>query len=160
LQEFNDRDVTGMRIGLIIAAPYIKLSMAGYSERVRMTSEVMRDRDDPCSPDFLAVLQAAETALPRWNWLARTSMAHLPRAWGSLTQIRLDGELTRLVIEARVDSGDLHAHPSPVASTVCKGVSWIWTSFPDGRTTIAAKPPGPCAIRAGATWSFSFRTTS
>jgi hypothetical protein len=92
--------------------------------------------------------------------MARAWLSSLLRTWGSVTEIRLDGELTRLVIEARLDSGDAHAHASPVASTVCTGVSWIWTSSRDGRMTIATKPARPLRDQSRRDWTFSFRTTS
>jgi hypothetical protein len=125
----------------LVAAPYSKLSIAEYSERVRMATARLRDNDDPCSLDLAAVF---EDALPQWNWLARTAIAGLPRAWGGMTTVRLDGEFTRLVIKARADSrGILHARASAVASTVCKSVSWILTSSGDGRVTVAANPTRP-----------------
>jgi hypothetical protein len=136
-----------------------ELSMAAYSDRVRMTTELLRDHDDPCSLDLEAVSRAAQDALPRRNW-ARTAIENLPRAWGAVTIIRLDGELTRRVIEARGDAGEIiHARDSAVASTVCKGVSWIRTSAGDGRVTIAAKPAPPNDM-SRRPWSFSFGPTS
>ena len=133
-----------------------QLNMAGYSERVRMTTELLRDSVDPCTLDLQAVIQAAEDAAPRWNSVARTSISSVPRAWNNLTMMRLDGELTRMVIEARRDSGGIaHAHTLPVASTVCKSVSWIRTSSGDGRVTIAAKPR-PLPDKSGRDWTFSF----
>jgi hypothetical protein len=132
-----------------------ELRMAEYSDRVRITTELLRDRDDPCSLDLQAVSRAAEDALPHQNW-ARTAIGTLPPAWGSVTLIRLDGEFTRLVIEARRDSGGIaHAHTSPVASTVCKSVSWIRISSGDRRVTIAAKPR-PLRHKSRRDWTFSF----
>jgi hypothetical protein len=165
---FHARDATGLRnVGLklvhlplnLVAVPYLKLSAAGYSERVRMTTEVLRDRDDPCCLDLQAVSRAAEDALPRWNRLARTSIAIVPKVWRDVTAFRLDGELTRLVTEARRDPGDLvHAHALTMDSTVCKGVKWIRTSTADGKVTIAAKPTRPVRddVSRG-DWTFSFR---
>ena len=72
--------------------------------------------------------------------------------------IRLDGELTRLVIKARLDSGHIvHAHASSVASTVCKGVSWVRTSSWVGKVTIAANPARPLRDESKREWAFSFR---
>ena len=134
-----------------------QLKMAEYSEQVRMTTELLRDRDDPCSLDLQAVSRAAQDALPRSN-RARTSIASFPRSWAAVTWIRLDGELTRLVIEARGDSGEIaHAHASPVASTVCKSVSWIRTSAADGTVTIAAKPARPLRDESRREWAFRFQ---
>ena len=134
-----------------------RLKMADYSEQVRMTTELLRDRDDQCSLDLQAVSRAAEDALPRSNG-ARTSITSFPRSWGAVTLIRLDGELTRLVMEARRDSGEItQAHSSPVASTVCKSVSWIRTSSADGRVTIAAEPARPLRDESKREWTFSFR---
>jgi hypothetical protein len=167
---FHDRGATGLRnVGLklfhvplnLVALPYLKLSAAGYSESVRMTTEVVRDRDDPCFLDPQAVSQAAEDALPRWNRLARMSIPIVPRVWREVTEFRLDGELTRLVIEARRDPGDIvHAHSLTMASTVCKGVGWIRSSSPDGRVTIAARPTRPMRDDVSKRqWTFSFRPT-
>jgi hypothetical protein len=141
----------------LVAAPYFKLSIAEYTERVRIATALLRDSDDPCSLDLAAVF---EDPLSRWNGLARTAIAGIPRAWRAMTTIRLDGEFTRLVIETRGDSRDI-AHASAVASAVCKGVSWIRTSSGDGRVTIAAKPARPVRDDGGKRpWTFSLRTTS
>ncbi|HEY3043612.1 MAG TPA: hypothetical protein VGJ39_06290 [Vicinamibacterales bacterium] len=101
----------------LVTALYNKLSMAGYSERVRMMTELFRDRDDSCS-------------------------------------------LTRLVISARRDAGDI-VNTSPVASTVCNGVSWIQTRSSDGRVTIAVRPARPVRDEVSTRdWTFSFGPTS
>jgi hypothetical protein len=136
-----------------------KLSMAEYSQRVRMTAELFHDHDDPCSIDFQAVSRANEEAVPRL--LARSGITDLPRVWGGVTAIRLDGEFTRLVIEARRNSGDtVHAHARPVVSAVCKSVSWIRTSSNDGRVTIAARPQRLRDEVSTRDWTFSFSPTS
>jgi len=125
------------------ASAFNQLNMAAYSEQVRLTTELLRDRDDSCSLDLQAVSRAAEDALPRSNG-ARTSIASVFRSWGAVTGIRLDGELTRLVMEARRDSGERPRAPLPVASTVCKSVTWIppiSNSVPRLRLHVAIRGP-------------------
>ena len=135
-----------------------QLNMAAYSEQVRLTTELLRDRDDSCSLDLQAVSRAAEDALPRSN-AARTSIASVFRSWGAVTGIRLDGELTRLVMEARRDSAERPRAPLPVPSTVCKSVTWIRTTAADGTVTITAKPVQPLTD-SRRDWTFRFRTRS
>jgi hypothetical protein len=134
------------------------LKMAGTSELLRMTTELLRDSDDPCTLDFPAITQAAEEAVPRWNSVARRAVSGIPRAWVGLASIRMVGELTRLVIEARRDPGDFaRAHGSSMVSTICKSVSWVRTSAADGTATIAAKPARPFRDETRREWRFSFR---
>jgi hypothetical protein len=62
-----------------------------------------------------------------------------------------------MVIEARRDSRDnVPAHSSLMASTVCKGVSWIRSSSQDGRVTVAAKPARPLRDESKREWAFNF----
>jgi len=120
------------------------LSMTRYSERVLRTTQMLSDRDDSCSLD---------------SSLGLTEMTLLRRAWVGMTMTRLDGELTRLVMETRRHAGDI-AHALPVASAVCKDVSWIRSSSRDGRITISAEPDRLKPEVSGRRWTFSFRTTS
>jgi hypothetical protein len=134
--------------------------MAGYSERMRMTAELLRENDDPCTLDLRAMSRAAEDALPHWNWLARSVIKDAPLAWDVLTVVRLDGEFTRLVMEARRDSGNIKGS-SPIVSTVCKSVSWIRTAGRDGTATIAAQPPRPLRYETGSRhWTFTLGPAS
>jgi hypothetical protein len=144
----------------VLAAPWLKVSMAGYSERMRMTAELLRENDDPCTLDLRAMSRAAEDALPHWNWLARSVIKDAPLAWDVLTVVRLDGEFTRLVMEARRDSGNIRGS-SPIVSTVCKSVSWIRTAGRDGTATIAAQPPRPLRYETGSRhWTFTLGPAS
>jgi len=136
------------------STPYTRLCVAGYSDQVRLTAAHLRD-SDPCSLDFTAIGRASVEALPKWNFIGRLGMPSLPPAWGSVASARLDGELTRLVMDAQRHPDD-PSNSVPVPSRVCTGVSWTRMANTDGTRTVAAQPAQPFRdTRFKRDWTFT-----
>ena len=84
----------------LLSAPYLKLSAAGYSERLRLTAEELKRRN-PCDVDVGTLSEQAREAIPRWNTIARIALPSVIRAWQPAVVMDLDAERTRAVIPCK-----------------------------------------------------------
>jgi hypothetical protein len=107
----------GSAIGRLLEAPYDRLCMANYSDRMRRAIARLR-RADPCLPP-----PQPEPA-PAWNELVRNvgpgfaESAFEGAAWASL-----ELEASRMVLAVRAAPGRALAQ-GRMASNVCPGLSW------------------------------------
>jgi hypothetical protein len=122
------------RFGLAVGSPFVRLSVAGVSERLAAAVGALAVQD-ACADPPPAVTADPEELFPRWNTLARVAWPHLADASRRIARVRLDIELAGQVValrEARARDGRWPSTGEGLPSALCPGERWLVRALPDG----------------------------
>jgi hypothetical protein len=122
----------------VVSAPYLRLSVAGYSDGVRHEAERLR-RLDPCRLEREPYEEAVKKAQPAWNILARVAASGLVAGWLAGRDAVLDDELTVAVLEARAAPVPARRSEAKRPSAICSTLTWVSTPLGPAETRIAAE---------------------
>jgi hypothetical protein len=120
----------------VASAPYLRLSVAGYSDALRREVERLRALD-PCDLDVESYREEVKRAQPAWNILSRVAMPPLASSWLAGRDAALDDELTAAVLEAR-GSGPARGERRTV-SRVCPSLTWVTRTTGGGGMRVEAE---------------------
>jgi hypothetical protein len=120
----------------VATAPYLRLSVAGYSDALRKETTRLRDID-PCSLEREPYAAWVKGSLPAWNIIARVAVPGLVGSWLSGRDAGLDDELTAAVLEARTLGGSRGERRRE--STVCSDLSWVARPTRGGAVRVEAE---------------------
>jgi hypothetical protein len=134
----------------LVTTPFVRWCAADTSRRLRAMTSTLR-AVEPCRADPVALEQTTMRGVPRWNALARATLAGAAGAWLSVAEVELQEELTRVVIETR---SRRPPRPDTIASRVCGGLEW--TRTPDASRAVTVAPRGVTlpARRGDFPWSY------
>lgn len=138
---------TARRLGLTVGAPFVRLSVAGVSERLAEAVGALAPQD-ACAEPPAAVTADPEALFPRWNTLARVAWPNLTNASRRIARLRLDIELSghaAALREARRRDGRWPDTGEGIPSALCAGERWLVRALPDDRLEVSLSrdlPPG------------------
>ena len=136
----------------LATAPYLRLSVAGYSDALRGETRRLREID-PCSLERDPYSDWVKKSQPAWNILSRVAMPGLVGSWLSGRDAGLDDELTAAVLEAR-SVGSLRGERRR-ESAVCPDL--VWVTRPAGAGAVRVEAEGaPTTGHADARPRFSY----
>lgn len=138
-----------------VSTPYIRLSLAGVSAVMRRSRAELAS-GDPCRFDPDESDQTIKSRFPRWNIVGPIAVPSLFRAWASVRDVSLDGELTRLVMEAHQRPRERPSPGTATPSRVCGGYAWVYGKAADGQLSIRLEPAEMPAPRKNP-WTFLLR---
>jgi hypothetical protein len=121
-------------IDRMLTTPYARWCAADTSRRLRGLAVRLR-APEPCRVDLSALTPVPEAF--RWNRVARIMLPGAAVRWRHVTEVELEVELTRTVLETRAhrpERGD------SIASRVCGGL--VWTRTPDAAGGVTIDPTG------------------
>jgi hypothetical protein len=101
----------------LLSAPYVRLSVAGYSDTLRMAAGRMRETN-PCGVTPDAFVDGAMAGNPPWNIVSKVAAPSVLRSWFAFRDGVLDDELT--AAPWRLE-GDRLAHGPRACAPGCTG---------------------------------------